>query len=95
VIVLRCEKQAQRNKESWHCLNAHSIIRYNTMNLEILVQQAWSLRVKLRQYVETECLGKAARSTFIVRKERLNHAYARAHARYVRRQNKLVDISDD
>jgi len=65
------------------------------MNLELLVQQAWSLRVKLRQYVETECLGKAARSIFLVRKKRLNHAYARAHARYVRRQDKLVNISND
>ncbi len=65
------------------------------MNLEILVQQAWSLRVKLRQCVEAECLGKAARSTVLVRKERLNHASARAHARYIRRQDRLVALSDD
>jgi hypothetical protein len=60
------------------------------MDLEKLIQQAWSLRVKLRQCVEAECLGKAARTNSVVRKKRLNHAYARAHARYVRRQDRLA-----
>ena len=64
------------------------------MNLEILIQQAWSLRVKIRQCVETECLGKAARTTSLLRKKRLNHAYARAHARYVRRQDRLVTLDE-
>lgn len=56
-----------------------------------LVQQAWSLRLKLNRCVETECLVRSSRSTSSVRKERLKHAYARTHARYIRRQNKLVN----
>ena len=63
------------------------------MNLEILVQQAWSLRVKLRQCVETECLGKAARSIFLVRKKRLNHAYETVKV-LLHNQRDIIYVSD-
>jgi hypothetical protein len=56
--------------------------------LEVLENQAWNLRVKLNRIIEYECIGRAARSTPSVRKERLTHAHARAHKRFLRRQDK-------
>jgi len=58
------------------------------MNIEELENQAWVLRVKLNRIIEAECIGRAARSTPSIRKERLNHAHARAYSRFLRRQGK-------
>jgi hypothetical protein len=62
----------------------------NIQILEVSKNQAWSLRVKLYKCIENECIGRAARSTPSVRKKRLRHAFARAHARFIRRQDMLI-----
>lgn len=62
----------------------------NIQTLEILKNQAWTLRVKLYRRIEYECIGTAAKSTPSVRKEKLYHAHARAHARFIRRQDMLI-----
>jgi len=62
----------------------------NIQTLEALENQAWNLRVKLNRIIESECIGRAARSTPSVRKERLNHAHARAYARFLRRRDMLI-----
>lgn len=60
----------------------------NIKTLEELENQAWNLRVKLNRIIEAECIGTAAKSTPSFRKERLNHAHARAYSRFLRRQDK-------
>jgi hypothetical protein len=60
----------------------------NIKTLEELENQAWNLRVKLNRMIESECIGRSARVTPSVRKERLNHAHARAYSRFLRRQDK-------
>jgi len=61
------------------------------MNIQILENQAWALRVKLNRLIESECIGRPARSTLSVRKERLYHAHSRAYTRFLRRQDKLFN----
>lgn len=64
------------------------------MNLELLVNQAWQLRVKINLCIESECIGRSARSTPSVRKERLNHSHARAYQRFLRRQAAAFDCAE-
>jgi hypothetical protein len=56
--------------------------------LEALKNQAWALLVKLNKCVDSECIGRAARSTPSVRKERLIHTRTNAYIRFLRRQHK-------
>ena len=57
------------------------------MNIE-LENQAWVLRVKIRNLFESECIGRQSRSTTSIRKERLSHLNDRAYTRFLRRQSK-------
>jgi len=56
-------------------LSSKSIM--NIQTLEALENQAWALLVRLNKRVDSECVGRAARSTPSVRKERLIHARTR------------------
>lgn len=58
------------------------------MNFEKLENQAWVLRVKIRNLFESECLGRSSRSIPSVRKERLSQLNERAYQRFLRRQDK-------
>ena len=62
----------------------------NIQTLEALKNQAWNLQIKLNKIIQSECIGKAGRSTPLVRKKRLSHAHARAYARFLRRQDMLI-----
>lgn len=61
------------------------------MNLELLANQAWQLRVNINLCIESECIGRAARTTPSVRKERLNRVHAKAYQRFLRRQAAAFD----
>lgn len=56
-------------------------------NLDKLSDQAWNLRVKLNKIIE-DGVGNSIPS---VRRERLNHAHARAYDRFLRRQDAQYD----
>jgi len=63
------------------------------MDILKLETESWSLFLRLRCIVESECTGCAIRTTPSVRRERLTHALERAYYRFIRRQNDLFKYS--
>ncbi len=62
------------------------------MNTELLKDQAWALFVKLNKIVETEYVGWFARRRPSVRKTRIVHARANAYIRFLRRQQRHMQV---
>ena len=58
--------------------------------LELLKNQAWTLRVKLNKIILSERVGRSKITNSSVRKKRLSHAHARAYARFLRREDKFI-----
>ncbi len=58
--------------------------------LELLENQAWTLRAKLSQIIILERVGKEKSASSSDRKKKLNHAHGCAYVRFLRREDKLI-----